>query len=133
MAHGYLPRRDIKNHLWNKKKIEARGAISLCEIDDFILESSEAANSACKNYPNAIRVGVILRDVCIRDCLVTGDQCNLSKPVYLPSFFAIQEICGFESFDFTSKTCFEFGRVKKSDHFCTGHPINQSIPVIVDC
>src|SRR5205085_6761491 len=123
MTHGYLARGDIKNHFWNKKRIEARGPIALCEIDNFILKSSESTNSTCKNHPNAVCVSIILGDLGVRDRLVTGDQCNLSEPIYLPRFFAIQEICGFKALDLASKTSFEFGRVKESDHICTRHPI----------
>ena len=60
MTHGYLACGNIKNHFWNKKGIEARGPIALCEIDNFILKRSEPANSACKNHPNAVCVGIVL-------------------------------------------------------------------------
>src|SRR5580693_4234665 len=106
---------NVEDHLWNEKGIITWNSIAFCKIPDFFLESIDSTDTAGKYNTHAVAVNIILRNACIRNCLITGNKCRLRETVKLAGFFFIQKAERIEIFQLARKTGFEFRRIKKSN------------------
>ena len=98
MSHRNVPGCDIQDHLGNEKWVKPGCTVAFGEIDDFFLESDQAADAAGKNNADPVRIHSLFVNTCILYRLIAGRQGNLSIAIDLPGLLFFQVLQSIEPF-----------------------------------